>query len=163
MIVTLNQTHFSSLLDLNPKENLLSLQNYFLNNSEINYHIFGVITDGRVCAYSKIIDNQELPLWSLNQFVFKEDCIKEARSLYEHILVIQEQKNLWQYYTTETFWKLYLPDRMRYNNYVEHVVPANQLTGYETVDQEVFNCETDERQRTVYLRVLKNEYRLKSK
>jgi hypothetical protein len=162
----LNPNDLEELIDLEKKFNPLRLTdtraytNYFLNLDEPDYIFFGAFEQSIITAAIGVINSPELPIWTLNKFYFFDQ--KTAQLLYNTVIDIQEQKNLYQYFTCIeklNLQKYKILDNQRYNTYLEHIVLPEQLTGYENIDHDVLNYVKENTTRLIHLRVLKNEYR----
>lgn len=140
-----------------------SLFNYFLNESEIRYQIYGKF-DNDLVAMLGIIDNLEIPAWTLSN-LHSFGSSDNFKKITEHIIELKERESKYQFFTLNTEKEFnYLQDIFnRYQPYLEHIVLSDQFTGYENIDHDVLQYNRFKKNMCVYLWVLKNEYRTNKK
>lgn len=148
----LNQVH--TLLKFTNKT--VAFANYFLCDSETDYECYGIFIDTHLDSVISIINNKEIPAYTVSRW---HSIYNSAETLIDVIRL--KEPNLKQFFTLTA--DLELADMQkslhRYQPYVEHVVAAGALTGYENIDHDVLSYTRSTNAMTVYLWVLKNEYR----
>lgn len=102
-----------------------------------------------------IIDNQEIPAWSISNRYSRFE--KHFQELLEYAIIYQENKKLYQFFMLSEL-NHFVSDR--YTGYLEHIIKKNSLSGYENIDHDVLEYQTNINDRLIYLWVLKNEYRI---
>lgn len=130
---------------------LLSLENYFLNDNEHRYVLFSSEEN----KFLACIENLLIPAWTLCPYRSKNF----DQNLLDHAIDFFEKKNIYQFFTLtdrKDFFKIQAP---RYQSYLEHTVEEGQLTGYENIDKDVLQYRAPDQLKKVHLWVLRNEYR----
>lgn len=143
-----NLFEFTDLIDK-------GFKNFYLNEID-NYKSFGIFIDDQLVEFISIIENKEIPAWSISK-----SCSKYKnffQDLISYIIAYEEQNKRYQFFLLTNKRKTPSIDN-RYNCYLEHVVPKNTLTGYENIDHDVLEYQTYDDTMFIYLSVLKNEYR----
>jgi len=150
--------------DLSDIESLLSLDadsrlafvNYFLDSSEVDYRSYGSFVNDELTAIVSVIGNKEIPAYTISRIhsvcvvgKFLTDVIDIEESALKQFFTLTDSEEFFQ--MVELFHK--------YQPYIEHIVKKNQLTGYENIDHDVLSYRRQPADMTVYLWVLKNEYR----
>lgn len=106
-----------------------------------------------------VINNLEIPAWSISYRFSRGDFLN--KHLIDHVISEQENNKRFQFFSLGPIDDI---DQFsflstRYNSYLEHKVKKNTLTGYENIDHDVLEYVSTDRDRLIYLWVLKNEYR----
>lgn len=137
-----------------------SLENYFLNSDEIRYKMFGCI-DVKLSAVVGIIDSITVPAWILSRSHTRGSA-SDVFFVLNNIIDIKERNGLFQFFTLSTDEEIeFLKSKLdnRYQSYLDHIVPADSLTGYENIDHDVLEYKKYPTPLKIYNWVLKNEYR----
>ena len=154
----LDITNFSdidALLKLD-KDSSLAFTNFFLDSTESDYRSYGIYETTGLISVISIIVNKEIPAYTISR-AHSQYTIDQTLS----DIIKLEEAALKQFFTLTS------PDEFhgmqyllhRYQPYIEHVVAAESLTGYENIDHDVLSYKTSPIDMTVYLWVLKNEHR----
>lgn len=137
----------------------IPFENYFLVDERFptfGYYINDILSE-MICT----AENQEIPAWSIarqySYFNMQSDSfIKFVIDFFE------KEKSLYQFFTLLNSKEHEFLDSslIKYKSYLEHKLPAGQLTGYENIDHDILNYKTYNENLSVYLWELKNEYRI---
>lgn len=145
-----------------------SYKNYFLNDKEPSYFMFGFFDQSKLIATIGSVDSKEVPGWTLSKFMSLPNNDNAAASLFSHMLEHQERKNLYRFWICcaaskikahDRKWSALVPLRNRYVKYQEYIVEPGQFTGYETIDHDVLSYTPWPEQLIIETRILPNEYR----
>lgn len=154
----LDSTNFSdvnALLKLD-RNGSLAFNNYFLDSTEPDYRSYGIYKAANLISVISIIVNKEIPAYTIS----RAHSEYSADQTLLDIIKLEEP-------TLKQFFTLTAPEEFhgmqhllyQYQPYVEHIVAAGTLTGYENIDHDVLSYKKPDVNMTVYLWVLKNEYR----
>lgn len=140
--------------------NDIALQNYFLNSEEDRYKMFGYL-DGILRSVVGVIDSISIPAWSLSKS-YSYGSIENQFIILKDIISLKEKQSLYQFFTLTNDKELeFLQTNIdRYQPYLEHIVPPNSLTGYESMDHDIMEYKTHDHSLKIYIWVLKHEYRI---
>jgi hypothetical protein len=138
----------------------LALTNYFLNEDESRYQMFGCFNDD---LYSIVgtVDSITTPAWILSR---NYSCgpIDITISILEKIISLKETQSIFQFFTLcdDEEFKNLQQSLSRYQPYLEHEVLPNSLTGFESIDHDVMEYKTYPEPLKIYTWVLKNDCRV---
>ena len=137
-----------------------ALKNYFLDDREIGHQLYGKFINNSLVATIGIIDNLEIPAWTLSRSCVSGSLV-DLGDLIKFVIKIKEKEFKSQFFTLVTDEEFqYLKTILKsYQPYLEHKINCNELTGYENIDHDVLEYKTYEISMFIYLWVLKNEYR----
>lgn len=143
--------------------NYIALKNYFLNPQEDRYKMFGYV-DRTLQSVVGVVDSVAVPAWILSRS-FSYGSIENQFFLLKNIIPIKEQRSLYQFFTLIDDIELeFLQNKLdRYQPYLEHIIPPNSLTGYESTDHDVMEYKTYDSPLKIFSWILKNEYRIVAK
>lgn len=156
MIEKINKTELDYVLNhYDSEENKKAIINYFLNDNENFYHLYRYKS-----SFIAIIDNLEIPAWTLSRFNSIIN-FEELKEILDYIIKIKESENRNQFFLLidEEEYVSYKNLLSRYNLYLEHIIRPNTLTKYENINHDVLSYRYYEKNMLIYLCVLKNEYR----
>lgn len=141
------------------KPNDIALTNYFLNPQEDRYKMYGYV-DGNFRSVVSIIDSIVVPAWSLSK-CYSYGSIENQFAILKDIIALKEKQSLFQFFTliNDKELEFLRANLTRYQPYLEHVVLANTLTGYENIDHDILGYRKFNQDLFIHLWVLKNEYR----
>lgn len=141
----------------------IALENYFLNPEENRYKMFGC-TDNALLSVVGAVDSVAVPAWILSR-TFSYGSIENQFFILKNIIPIKEQQSLFQFFTLiDDIEFQFLQTKLdRYQPYLEHIIPPNSLTGYESTDHDVMEYKTYDSSLKIFNWVLKNEYRIVAK
>ena len=143
----------------NDSEIILSYSNYFLNDER--YRSFGLFVDNTLSEVISVIDNQEIPAYTISSLHSNFD-LNNTELLNYVIDYHEQQKSLLQFFTLLTVKQhaSMITELPRYQPYLEHKVMPGNLTNYENIDHDVMSYKTRENLLFIHLWVLKNECRV---
>lgn len=138
----------------------LALENYFLNSKEERFKMYGYIS-GNFLSIVSSIDSISIPSWSLSRS-YSYGSIENQFVVLKDIISLKEKQSLYQFFTliNDIEFQFLQSNLDRYQPYLEHVVPPNSLTGYESIDHDVMEYKIHDDSLKIFNWVLKNEYRI---
>jgi hypothetical protein len=156
--------------DLKKKFTNYSFENYFLNDKEPRYFMYGFFIGDKLTATIGAIDSIEIPAWTLGKYMALPNKLNAAAELQTFLINWQESKKLFQYYTCHALnkfhahnrhWNKLVPVRTRYKSYLEYLLEPGHLAGHEMIDHDILAYTPWPEPLVIHLRILLDEYRTK--
>lgn len=138
----------------------LALENYFLNPEEERFKMYGYVS-GNFLSIVSSIDSISIPAWSLSRS-YSYGSIENQFVILQDIISLKEKQSLYQFFTliNDIEFQFLQSNLDRYQPYLEHIVPPNSLTGYESIDHDIMEYKIYDDSLKIFNWVLKNEYRI---
>jgi hypothetical protein len=129
-------------------------KNYYLMG--VRYKTFGYFIGDQLTEFVSIIENKEIPAWTVSKLFSKYD--KFFLPLMQYIISYEEENKKYQFFTLDVERSIESIDH-RYKSYLEQIVPCKRPSGFENIDHDVLEYQKYDDDVFIHLWVLKNEYR----